>query len=251
MLTIPNRTKVRVKAATDFKIKLGQKEFRDSISLRLKAKLANDVLEQLSPELRRVIFEKSTAPPKNSKKGGTLEGFEASDLNALTTVGQRLGSFHWIGEQTGCRLVVDRGMGDKSNIELDGTVKGMQITPFEGGGVEMEFTFNAMPAESIDDITLGRLFKTGKRDIFVTLHGPQVDDAQQAIGDGEQPAAGTTLTPLKALKTSVEGEGATANPPVDADGEKGAAAWPFPTSGKDKPTVTRKGRQPEHASAKH
>lgn len=237
MLTIEERTKVRVLDSKDHKIKLGQKEKRDSVQMRLRARLTNNIIDQFSPQLRRILFEKSTAP----KKQAELDGVELSDLNALTKVGERIKGFSWNGEQTGCTLLVDRGLGDNSNIELTGTVSALHFGLLDAGPVEADFTFTATPDDNLDDLTVGRLIKTKKSEIWVTLRPPKVDDTQPQLPQVQDQAqakapAGEQLTPEAALA----GSAAAAAGGV-------TQAWPFPQSGATQTQVTvKKSRAAAH-----
>lgn len=219
MLTISKRTKVKVKAATDLKLKMGQNEnnMRDSISHRYHAKLPNTVLDELMPGMLPLLYEKGT--PK-TKPQGELEGVaEAVTLNALTRLGLKMREIHLDDEQTGCNVTIDRGLGDAagSNYKLTGTSKNWKITLLDGGVVEVEWTFNVMPTDSLDALTLGQLFKMGKRNAFITQEPPKVDTSQSEIEPG------ATVEPIEGL-ASAEAATQAAAATKSAGKRDGAAA---------------------------
>lgn len=236
MLPFKQSTKVKVIAVTPMAMKMGAKDTLPALSIRCEAVVSNNELDQLCPGLREFMFAKGLNAQSATAAQQGIEGVEAvSDLPSLSLAGQRMGTFEWNDEQTGCTLTVDRGLGDKkSNPKLEGcTVKKLQLTGQEGGSVRARFTVNTSASEELDDVTHGRIAKLKKREIWITLEGPKVDTTQQTIDADRLPegASVNPLTPLGALTDAVIGEG----------GESASdAAWPFPTSKASDVKVTTK-----------
>jgi hypothetical protein len=193
MLTLASNTKSKVKNTTTLSLKLGQKEIKRSIAVRFETKLLNEALDQLSPGLRAMLFQKTSTDPNSQKaKQQNVPGTDTISDSSLTTIAQKMVEFHWNEEQTGCKLLIDLGTGHpKSNIVLDsGTVKKIKVRPEEGGGVRLWFTFHADPTESMDATLLGKLHDLKDRDVYIQLAGPEVKQ--------DELPTGSTVTPSQA-----------------------------------------------------
>lgn len=141
---------------------------------------------------------------------GSLDGMEGSEP---TTLAKYLKKTSLDYSQTGCAIVIDRGLGRKnSNIELDDvTVHSVSFKAPASGGVELTCKIDA-PA--LTDATRGTLSGLKATEIDMTLTGPVVDDSQQQIPgtEGTDPDAkpkGGWPFPKKAAKDADPASDAT------------------------------------------
>jgi hypothetical protein len=226
-LEIIGKTKAKILEVDPQQQKLGQTDMRPAAMVRFKMTVPNDILEQISPEHRRHLFEKST---RAAAKQGTLDGVQpVSELNALTDAGQRLGAHDWEYEQTGCRLVVYQGFTGDHDIKLkDVTVDKVKLQGHDGGALDLQF--DAYAAD-LDRDTVGDLGVLVKHEVDIELEAPKVSKSQKTIEPEEQ-----ELTPLKAMQ-----EGAPAGGEAPS-GEPPPGGWPFPVSATEPSTakVTKK-----------
>lgn len=196
MIACKKPQKGKVINVTPMAIKLGQKDTLQTPSFRLEFTTTNNELEQLAPGLREALFTKaSTAPSDVKARQQAIDGVdEVSDLPSLSIIGQRLGTFDWNHEQTGCAFTVIFGTGRKdSNVKMEGcTAKKWQLTPQEGGSIKVRVTINGSGTDELDDTTTGKLYKLKKRSIEFTLEGPKVDTSQRVLQDEEQDLGGPT-----------------------------------------------------------
>lgn len=198
MLALKTMTKGKVINVTPLSMKMGAKDTIAALAFRLEFTLSNRELEQLDPMLRSFLFQKpSTAPDAVKARQQNIEGVEpVSDLPSLRPAAQRMGTFDWNEEQTGCTLTFDRAA--SKPVALEGcTAKKLQLTANEGGSIKARLTVNTSSTEELDDATHGWLTKLKKREVQITLEGPKVDEGQTKIGDEQQ--RGATVTPIKPL----------------------------------------------------
>lgn len=108
-------------------------------------------------------------------------------------------------EYLGRNMVVDYGLGGKSNIELSAVdINNFRLNCKEGGTVEIDFRAQA---SGLDGPTLGKLGALVKHDVKITLvSSPESDNTQEAIPGG--------TTPFKF--TAPEGGIVDNNPPAPA-----------------------------------
>lgn len=165
-------TKVRVLDVRTLAAKDRKPDEPPGAQLLLQAVLPATSLTMFDGGLAGWLYRKS-----NAAKQGALEGMEGHEL---TTIGQHVKRLPWAYEQTGCTIVVDRGLGTRrSNIELeDCKVHRVSFKPQQGGGVQTQWTVD-IPGLS-DDVR-GKLTGLKATEIDMTLALPEV--AQQDIED--------------------------------------------------------------------
>lgn len=206
MFIIHTPTKAKFIQATAKFLKIGDKDGRDGISIKLAINLPNTALSMFDPALREVLYG-AGSPGEKQRKQAELDGVEpASDRPALTRTGQHLRRWAWDEKQTGCTLTVDKGVG---GIELsEGTVQGLVVSLNEGGTIRVQLEFHA-PVDHLTPEQGWNLSKTRKQEVNITLVGPQVEQADIEDEDGDAgsepaPARGrrkqTAITPIEALK---------------------------------------------------
>lgn len=163
-------TKVRVLDVRTLAAKDRKPDEPPGAQLLLQAVLPASSLTMFDGGLAGWLYRKA-----NGAKQGALEGMEGQEL---TSIGQHVKRLPWDYEQTGCGIVIDRGLGTKrSNIELeDCKVHRVSFKPQQGGGVQTQWTVD-IPGLS-DDIR-GKLTGLKATEIDMTLSLPEV--AQEDI----------------------------------------------------------------------
>jgi hypothetical protein len=167
------------------------------MQMLLRADLPMSMLALFDGYLPGMLFRKSDAQ-------GALDGMESYEL---TKIGEHVQRMAWQYEQTGCEVVIDQGMGGRSNITLsDCKVHRVTFTPRQGS-VLVQWCVDA-PALSTE--TRGRLTDLKASDIELTLAGPEVaEEAQQDIepkpkSKGRRSKDGTWPFPKDGAKTDAE-----------------------------------------------
>lgn len=173
---LESKTKVRVLDVRTLAAKDRKPDEPPGAQLLLSAVLPASSLTMFDGGLAGWLYRKS-----NGAKQGALDGMEGQEL---TSIGQHVKRLPWDYEQTGCAILIDRGLGTKrSNIELDDCkVHRVSFKPQQGGGVQTQWTVD-IPGLS-DDVR-GKLTGLKATEIEMTLALPEV--AQEEI-DVEQPA---------------------------------------------------------------
>lgn len=165
--------------------KMGQKELVPAVKVRVMATVPNTVLEMFDPTLRAFLYEK-TAP--NGKEQKQLEGIEViTDMPQLRQAGVKLGALHWEDEQTGCKLVIDYGMGGDSNISIgDCKVDKFKLVPKDGGTTQVFFT---LFSTDVDRETLGDIGMLHQHEVEIELTAPKIAEQKPLVED--EPEKGT------------------------------------------------------------
>ena len=193
MFELRTATKVKVLNVGTLVTKDRKVDELPGAQLSLKMLLTPEAMAMFDGRWPSILCEFGSKPKEDQP---ALEGMEQS------TLAKHLKSVSLDYKQTGCALVVDRGLGGKSsNIQLDDvTVHSVKVKPMSVG-VELSCKVDA-PA--LTDPTRGVLSGLKATEIDMILTGPVVDDRQAGIPGTE----GTD--PDKAPK----------------------GGWPFPKSGK-------------------
>jgi len=146
------------------------------VKLVFSAEMPNGALTMLDGYLLSALYTKQAGGDAQ----GALDGVEPiTDKPNLTKIGQRIGRFSWAGEQTGCELTFDFGLGGKSDIVLkDVKVDSLHITPKEGGTTTWSW---ACEINDVSEAEFGKLATFKSRDVQLLLALPDVD--QQQIED--------------------------------------------------------------------
>lgn len=193
-------------------LKLGQTELKPAISLRFRITFSNDKLHMLDASLLPFLYEKNSA----AQTQGALDGIPVvSDMPQLTPAARRLGTFGWEDEQTGCSLLVYRGVTGDMDVKLrDGTRTIKTVSPKEGGTVDIVFDFRAT---DLDAETMGELAVLKNHEPDIELTAPEIVSRQPDLQEEEQEQE-EQVTPEKALATALQqqhdGKEVTAKPPA-------------------------------------
>jgi len=137
--------------------------------LLLQSTVAADTLACFDGFLASMLFTQKPAAQ------ASIEGVPALDL---TAIGEHVKRLPWAYEQTGCAVVIDRGIGGKrGNLDLaDCKVHRVSMMAQRGGSVLLQYTIDA-PA--LQDQTRGILTGLKRTDIDLTIAGPKPEDNPQ------------------------------------------------------------------------
>ena len=141
-------------------------------ALSFSLELSNHNLSFFDGSLKSFLYTKSAASSATPKQKG-LEGVEeVSDMPNLTAAGIKLGKLHWNHEFTGYSLVIDHGMGGKSNLNIDDcTLSAFRIEPKEGGTIVLGFQ---LEAQDVPEKVFGKLATLKNREVQIMLTAPVV-----------------------------------------------------------------------------
>lgn len=163
----------------------------------------NSILDQFDAGLKSVLYK----PADGEDEQPELDGVDpASSMPALRSTSIEM-PINLNKDYLGRNLVVDFGLGGKSNIELSGCdVDNFKVNCMEGGSVEISFR---VQASGLDDRSLGTLGTLVKHDVKITLmSSPEADGTQEKLPGTDAP------NPFKF--SVVEGGGIKDNNPADA-----------------------------------
>lgn len=174
--------------------------------LTVEMELGADMWAMFDGHLRSFLLE------ANAGKQGDLAGMASE---TLTAVGKNIGTIKWKWEGTGYRLVIDRGLGGRSNLEvLDCTLSGWRLTPKDGG---FKCKVNIESAD-MNESAFGKLAKMKSREMQILLTPPEVQ--QEDIEKSPAP-----VKPARA-KAAAKSAGEASKEALDAGGKS-----PFPKGG--------------------
>jgi hypothetical protein len=177
MFEIPVKQQVKlIKASTP--MENHGKDFKLAVVLTVEAAITSSALKQFAPDLCDSLYREAEQNDDTDlitePTGPTVRRFP------------KMSAFEWDWEGKDYTLVVDYGLGGDSDITLvDAKVDSFTITPLEGGTVTVKFNVVVHP-EALD---VGRLCEMQKRNIDITLTGPEPETVGQLFGDDEQKAA--------------------------------------------------------------
>ena len=139
--------------------------------LSISMDLGNDALSYFDGSLKSFLFYKSAASSKPGQ--ATLEGVTpVSDMPNLTKAGEALGALHWDLELTGYELVIDHGLGGKSNLTLeDCKLTGFSFAAKEGGTCTVKLVAES---EDVAEKVFGKLATLKAREVSIMLTAPEV-----------------------------------------------------------------------------
>jgi hypothetical protein len=175
---LENMTEVRVLDVRTLASKDRKPDELPGAQLLLQATLSHTYLAMFDKTLPSWLYE--------SGKGaqGNLDGIQSADL---TSLGEHLKRLSWAYEQTGNKVVVDYGIGNKSNISLDDAkAYRLSFQPLKGGSVRVQWTLD-IPA--LTDATRGKLSGLKATNVKMTMLAPEPkEDPQADIETAAKPA---------------------------------------------------------------
>lgn len=155
--------------------KMGQTDIKPAVCLHFKVSLPNSCLAMYDKAALLFLYTKNGAGAKQQ----VLDGVPVvSEYSQLTDAATLLGALTWDHEQTGCTLVIHRGISQDPKIVLrEGTVNKYKTVLHEGGTVDNYFRFYTV---DLDAETLGELCVLKSHDIELELELPELISTKQA-----------------------------------------------------------------------
>lgn len=146
-------------------------EKKAAADLELNCMLHNKELDQLHPQLRKLLYLKDTSQPD------LISGAD-DDHITLLQFPQIKYPFGWDGEIVGAKVTIHRGIGPKSDLVLDGVVVNkFRVEPIEGGSVGLTYRVQFHP----DEKAIGKLCMLTGTDVVVSLTPP--DEETEAAAE--------------------------------------------------------------------
>ena len=138
----------------------------------------NDVLDQFDAGLKGIFY----MPANGKSKTPELPGVEAAtSMPQLRSTSIEM-PVPLSREYLGRNLVIDFGLGGKSNIELSACdVNAFKVNCQEGGTVETTFR---VQASGLDEKALGKISSLVKHDVKITLVASEASDNTQEVIPG-------------------------------------------------------------------
>lgn len=168
-----------------------------AIDVKFVRQAGNDALAMLHPGLKDALYFRD----EQTEAQGQIDGVPEITPNLRFP---KLGSLAWDLEMSGCRVVIDYGLGDElSNIVLaDCKVNNFRIEMSEGGTTDITFRVQTsnFPSGALDKLA-GKLDQETK----ITIDGPIGQPSQEPLPESKPKgrAKPAQLTPEQALAASV------------------------------------------------
>lgn len=176
MFTLDTLTKTKVLDTRILSSKDRKPDEPPGAQLLLQATLGVGVLAMFDGFLPGMLYGKAKGKPQ-----GELGGMETAEL---TSIGEHVKRLPWVYEQTGCELLIDLGIGGKSNLVLsDCKVHRISMRP-EQKGVVLQWTVDV---PGLNDATRGKLTGLKSTEISIMMSGPEADEDQGEL-EPEKPA---------------------------------------------------------------
>lgn len=170
-LVLETLTKAKITDVVVLSQKNREPDQNPGAALTFSLELSNNALSYFDGSLKSFLYTKSAASSIQSQESiETLEPI--SDMPNLTKAGIKIGKFPWSEDLYGYELVIDHGMGGKSNLELtDCIVSNFKVEPKEGGTIVLGFS---LESPDVPEKTFGKLATLKNREVQITLTAPEV-----------------------------------------------------------------------------
>lgn len=176
--------------------KVGRDNVRPAADLKFKVDIPNTQLDQLEVGLLQALY-------KSPNEGGHQGDLMVAPETMTTPRFPKSKPFQFTEDWPGYFLELTSGQFDAKNVELDKiTLKGITVTPKNGGTVELSFSLGCHPEEG--DVAV--LYSLMGTEVEITLAPPSLED-------------------LKALRESAK-KTAAAGGDADPDGDEDEDADP-------------------------
>lgn len=198
---IEEPTLVKLNSAS-FRSEVHGKELVPAVDLSFTGDFPNSVLSSFDGALLSSLYYRSAA----TEGQGEIDGVEQILPNLRFA---RMGlPIKWDSFVQGATLVIDYGLGESQNIELDlCKVNNFQITPKEGGTVEVKWRVQCA-SDRLTETVRGKLTGLIQHEVELTLTAPEVTggDAETDtnpmpfdLGDSDQKVEDPFTAPEQAL----------------------------------------------------
>jgi hypothetical protein len=163
MLQFPEGTKAKLISVNPRSERHGE-TLVPALDLRVQLETGNDVLALLDPKLPATFYE-----VRQEQLNGVPKVAEAADLRfpELDPDGK------WTGESEGYKLLLDYGLGKKSNILFDDCRVHRIAWTVKAGGTVL-FAFTASCVHDLTPAKVGTLGMNVQHDVFLQLDPPKV-----------------------------------------------------------------------------
>lgn len=163
------------------------------VDLKLSKEMNNAVLEDFKPGLRKLLYFKSKTPREPVQ--GALELEEPNELPDLRF--PELGVLKWAGDQEGCTLTLDYGLGGKSSVRLtDCKANEWRLECKEGGTVKVTWRIQRVQP---DKRAVGELSGMLKHDVQAMLTASP-ETLALLEGQGTSDAGDEPTAPVRKLR---------------------------------------------------
>lgn len=203
MFELIGRHQLTILSVDPQQLKLGQREMRPAVRLRVRVTKDNTVLDQFDPVLRNVLFEANSG----AQVQGALDGIPVvSDRPQLTRFAKSIGeSLNWEYKQGGTALRLYQGItGDMNIFPPKGDAEKFKLIAHEGGTVDVDFDYYCT---DVDTDTMGQLSVLVKHTVSGEVVAPDVLPVQGEVLEDDD---GEELTPEKALEQTMAEAGTAA-----------------------------------------
>lgn len=130
----------------------------------------NTFLDQFDPQLMLVLYRAPVNDVDNAQ--GELDGVDAVSDRPILALPKLALPIRWTQELAGFRLVFERGLAGKSNLEFGGCeVNNFQFTPKQGGTVEVKFRVQCN--SGLDEKVLGKVALLAQHEVSIQLLAPE------------------------------------------------------------------------------
>lgn len=193
---------------------------------------SNDLLDLFDPGLKAALYRAERDDDEDTED--ELPGIEpVSDLRVLRSPSLSM-PLKLNCEYLGRNLVIDYGLGGKSNLELHGDLNEFRLDAKQGGSSEIQFRFQA---SGPTDKAIGKLGSLIKHDVKITvMSSAQADGTQEKLPGTSPTQVGAPATGSEQTPPLTNDKGPSATDIFTAThskpAERGGEAWPFPNGGK-------------------
>ena len=144
--------------------------------IRIRLSGSNKMLDMFEPGLRHALYRAADGADDDQPD---LDGVDpVSDTPALRSSLIAM-PIHLNREYPGRNVVLDYGMGGKSNIELSGDINSFKIDAKDGGSVDIDFRIQV---SGLDEKALGRLGMLVKHNVEITIAASaEADNTQEQL----------------------------------------------------------------------
>ncbi|MEM5429370.1 hypothetical protein [Cupriavidus oxalaticus] len=147
-------------------------EKKPACDLKFEYAADNAELVRFAPDLRDALYKRP------DDQGDLIDPERLSVLRF-----PKMGAFKFELAGKGYKLVMDYGLGDKSNIELAADIDGFKLLPQNGGTVIIMFRAVVHP----DEVAFGKLCSFVQRDVEITLTPPAPNTIGELFGESPEP----------------------------------------------------------------
>ncbi|MDQ0068311.1 hypothetical protein J2W34_000085 [Variovorax boronicumulans] len=171
MFSLENSTKLKIADVLVLSSKNREPGDDPGAQLSFSGLVSNELLSEFNGSLRSFLYTKSAASSDGKQERMDVEQNDLPNRSPMGLLIEKLElkNVHL----TGYDLVIDHGMGGKSNLELaDCECSHFEVHPKEGGTVLLKFQ---VESQSVSEKVFGKLATLKSLDVQITLLPPEVE----------------------------------------------------------------------------